>query len=53
MRICDRCGGLIEGGAQKWIVDTPSGAAPDLWVHPFPCEPHPPRQTYPDGDDRA
>jgi hypothetical protein len=47
MRICDACGGLIEGGARKITVDTPSGAAPDVYVHPFPCKPSPPRQTYP------
>lgn len=52
MRICDACGGLIEGGARKITVDAPSGAAPDLWVHPYPCKPSPPRQTYPSGRGR-
>ncbi|NUS79136.1 MAG: hypothetical protein HOV70_23455 [Streptomyces sp.] len=47
MRICDACGELIEGGARKILVDMPSGAAPDLWVHPYPCKPSQPRQTYP------
>ncbi|MET7321538.1 hypothetical protein [Streptomyces sp. NPDC005549] len=47
MRICDCCGGLIEGGARKLPVHSGSGAAPDVYVHPFPCQPSPPRQTYP------
>ncbi|MFJ3021501.1 hypothetical protein ACIPH4_11185 [Streptomyces tendae] len=47
MRICDACGELIEGGARKIAVHSPSGAAPDLWVHPYPCKPSPRRQTYP------
>lgn len=47
MRICDCCGGLIEGGAVKVAVHSPTGAAPDLWVHPDPCKPSPPRQTAP------
>lgn len=52
MRICDRCGGLIEGGARKMAVHSGSGAAPDVYVHPYPCQASPPRQTYPSGPGR-
>lgn len=47
MRICDACGGLIEGGARKVAVHSGSGAAPDVYVHPYPCKASPPRTTYP------
>jgi hypothetical protein len=52
MRICDTCGGLIEGGAQKITIDSPSGAAPDVYVHPYACKASPPRQTYPAATER-
>lgn len=52
MRTCDTCGLPIEGEPRKIVVDSPSGAAPDLYVHRYPCKAIPQRQTYPAGRGR-
>ncbi|MGX1248679.1 hypothetical protein RKD48_001190 [Streptomyces ambofaciens] len=38
MRICDACGELIEGGARKIAVHSPSGAAPGPVGAPVPVQ---------------
>jgi hypothetical protein len=51
MAICDRCDELIEGEAREIPVDSPSGAAPNIVIHPYPCHPTVPRQSAPVGRD--
>ncbi|MEU6010952.1 hypothetical protein [Streptomyces sp. NPDC047453] len=45
--ICDRCGEPIKGEAEVIPAHAPSGAAPDIYLHPYPCHPTVPRQTAP------
>ena len=44
--ICDRCDRPIEGEPEEIPVHTPTGAAPNLTVHPGGCRAAP-RQSTP------
>ncbi|WP_199807515.1 hypothetical protein [Streptomyces sp. NRRL F-5650] len=48
-RRCDCCGELIQGEPRPITPDSPSGAAPTVYVCPTPCRPAVPRQTAPAG----
>ncbi len=52
MKRCDTCGELIEGEPRLIPVHSPTGAAPDLYVHRYACQAVPARQTYPSGRGR-
>ncbi len=47
--ICAYCDKPIEGEPRAIIPDTASGAAPTVYVCPYPCRPAVPRQTAPSG----
>lgn len=46
--ICARCDAPIQGTPRRIVVDSPTGAAPDIYVCPTPCQPSMPRQTAPE-----
>ncbi len=43
--ICDHCDQPIEGTPREIPVDSPTGAAPNVFLCPEPCRPAVPRQT--------
>lgn len=47
MVICDHCDKPINGTPVEIPVDSPSGAAPNVFLHPHGCRPAVPRQTAP------
>ncbi|WP_210872823.1 hypothetical protein [Streptomyces tagetis] len=47
MTHCDTCGPPIQGKPHVIIIDSPSGATPNLTIHPEPCRTNPPRHTTP------
>lgn len=39
MKVCSRCQQMIEGEADAFVPETPTGVAPTLYRHPQPCLP--------------